>query len=265
MDGAARNVAARPIGLGTPVQAQLRAIDAGQDLPDSNGIMLTAFVKSLGQLADRAILAALGWTLLCAVLIFGLTGWALWQGLTWVTERYGGPLGDYAEWTGVLAAIMTILAFWFWWRVVAIAVLQLFADRIVIAVERKHYPQAAVSARDLPLGPSLAMALRSLGRALLYNALALPFALVLLFTGVGAPMLFLAVNAVLVGRDLTEMVAARHPHASAQAQSRTSRFVLGLIANLLLLVPLVNLLAPIIAAAMATHLFHQRKAMGALS
>jgi uncharacterized protein involved in cysteine biosynthesis len=99
-------------------------------------------------------------------------------------------------------------------------------------------------------------------RALLYNAIALPFALILLFTGVGAPMLFLAVNAVLVGRDLDEMVAARHPHLRLERASRTSRFILGLIANLLLLVPLVNLLAPIIAAAMATHLFHQRAAGG---
>lgn len=221
--------------------------------------MLTAFFKSLGQLGDRAILAALGWTLLLAVVIFGLTGWALWQGLIWVMARYGGPLAEYAQWTGVLAVIVTIVAFWFWWRVVAIAVLQLFADRIVVAVERKHYPDAAKSAIDLPLGPSLAMALRSLGRALLYNLLALPFALILLFTGVGAPMLFLAVNAVLVGRDLDEMVTVRHPGLDMQPATRTSRFVLGLIANLLLLVPLVNLLAPIIAAAMATHLFHQRK------
>ncbi|WP_017670132.1 EI24 domain-containing protein [Blastomonas sp. AAP53] len=224
--------------------------------------MISAFFKSLGQLSDRAILSALLWTVLCAVLVFALSGWALWQGLAWAIVRYGGPLGDYAEWTGVIAAIGTIIAFWFWWRVVAIAVLQLFADRIVIAVERRHYPGAAASARDLPWGPSLAMALRSLGRALLYNALALPFALVLLFTGVGAPMLFLAVNAVLVGRDLDEMVAARHPALCDAPGSRTSRFVLGLIANLLLLVPLVNLLAPIIAAAMATHLFHQRGARG---
>ena len=42
----------------------------------------------------------------------------------------------------------------------------------------------------------------------------------------------------------------------------TLRRELGLFANLLLLVPLVNLLAPIIAAAMATHLFHQRAAGG---
>lgn len=224
--------------------------------------MLSAFFKSLGQLGDRAILGALAWTLALAVLIFGLTGWGLWQGLAWAMARYGGPLSSYADWTGVLAAIATIIAFWFWWRVVAIAVLQLFADRIVIAVERRHYPQAAATARDLPLGPSVTMALRSLGRALLYNALALPFALILLFTGVGAPMLFLAVNAVLVGRDLDEMVAARHPGLADGAPRRTSRFVLGLIANLLLLVPLVNLFAPIIAAAMATHLFHQREAGG---
>ncbi len=225
-------------------------------------MMLNAFFKSLGQLGDRAILGALFWTILCAVLIFVVTGWALWQGLAWAMAEYGGPLSGYAAWTGLLAAVATIIAFWFWWRVVAIAVLQLFADRIVIAVERKHYPQAAASARDLPIGPSIAMALRSLGRALLYNLIALPFALILLFTGVGAPMLFLAVNAVLVGRDLDEMVAARHPHLGLERASRTSRFVLGLVANLLLLVPLVNLLAPIIAAAMATHLFHQRAAGG---
>lgn len=222
--------------------------------------MLNAFFKSLGQLGDRAILGALAWTLALAALIFALTGWGLWHALAWAMARYGGPLSDYAEWTGVLAAIATIIAFWFWWRVVAIAVLQLFADRIVIAVERKHYPDAAKSAVDLPLGPSIAMALRSLGRALLYNALALPFALVLLFTGVGAPMLFLAVNAVLVGRDLEEMVAARHPASTEHPGTRLNRFVLGLVANLLLLVPLVNLLAPIIAAAMATHIFHQRRA-----
>jgi uncharacterized protein involved in cysteine biosynthesis len=224
--------------------------------------MLTAFFKSLRQLGDRAFLGALGWTLCLSVLIFIGSGWAIWQGLAWAMASYGGSLADYSQWTGILAAAVTILAFWFWWRVVAIAVLQLFADRIVIAVEHKHYPDAAKSAIDLPLGPSLAMALRSLGRALLYNAIALPFALILLFTGVGAPLLFLAVNAVLVGRDLTEMVAARHPGGNEAPQSRTSRFVLGLVANLLLLVPLVNLVAPIIAAAMATHLFHQRRATG---
>lgn len=224
--------------------------------------MLSAFLKSLGQLGDRAILAALGWTLCLAVLIFALSGWALWQAMAWAMTEQVGPLQPYARWTGLLAGVATVIAFWFWWRVVAIAVLQLFADRIVIAVERKHYPQAAESAVDLPLGRSIIMALRSLGRALLYNALALPPALILLFTGVGAPMLFLAVNALLVGRDLAEMVAVRHPHSGAEPQPRTSRFILGLIANLLLLVPLVNLVAPIIAAAMATHLFHQRRAGG---
>lgn len=224
--------------------------------------MLTAFFRSLGQLGDRAILAALGWTALCALLIFGTSGWALAQALAWAVAQYGGSLAGYAGWSSLLAVVMTIIAWWFWWRVVAIAVLQLFADRIVIAVERKHYPDAAARAVDLPLGPSLAMALRSLGRAILYNMLALPFALILLFTGIGAPMLFLAVNALLVGRDLTEMVAVRHPSLAAQPQSRTSRLILGFIANLLLLIPLVNLVAPIIAAAMATHLFHQNRAGG---
>ncbi|WP_373487051.1 EI24 domain-containing protein [Blastomonas sp.] len=222
--------------------------------------MVSAFFKSLGQLGDRAILMALLWTILCALLVFTATGWLLWWGLTELGTGTVGSGAQINQWSGALAVVATIIMMWFWWRVVAIAIVQLFADRIVIAVERRHYPDAAASTTDLPFGPSVAMALRSFGRALAYNIIALPVAVVLLFTGVGAPMLFLALNAVLVGRDLSEMVAARHPGAAGALLSRPNRFVLGLVANLLLLVPLVNLLAPIIAAAMATHLFHQSRA-----
>ena len=75
-------------------------------------------------------------------------------------------------------------------------------------------------------------------------------------------LLFLAVNAMVLGRDLANMVAARHFDRAARrqwlAQNRGQRLLLGGITTALFLVPVVNLVAPVVGAAMATHLFHGR-------
>ena len=63
--------------------------------------------------------------------------------------------------------------------------------------------------RHPSLALSLRMGLASALRALVFNLLALPLYLVLLVTGVGTVALFALVNALLLGRDLGEMVAVR--------------------------------------------------------
>ena len=61
-----------------------------------------------------------------------------------------------------------------------------------------------------------------------------------------------------------DMVAARHlagdDMKTWRGNTSLSRFALGLIVTGLLSVPGVNLIAPVLGAAMATHLFHGRKA-----
>jgi CysZ protein len=95
---------------------------------------------------------------------------------------------------------------------------------------------------------------------LLYNLIALPFYILLLVTGVGTALLFVAVNGVAFGRDLGEMVAARHlDRAGRQAwlrATRGDRALMGVIVTAIFLVPLINLLAPVLGATLATHLFH---------
>lgn len=218
--------------------------------------MIDAFLKSLAQLTDGAVLRVLMLSMALSLAVFALCGWLLFIGLDQLIGRTFGDFQSRTGLAGILAALSTIFAGWLLWRIVAISVIQLFADSIVAAVERRHYPGRAMQARAPGLGPSLRMALASLGRAIGYNAIALPFYLVLLFTGIGAPLIFLAVNALLVGRDLAEMVLVRHAPEQGLAIDRLTRFLLGLVANLLLLVPFVNLLAPVIAASMATHLAH---------
>ena len=100
--------------------------------------------------------------------------------------------------------------------------------------------------------------------ALAVNAIALPFALMLLFTGIGPALLFWAVNAWLLGRELTDMVWLRHRPKTASGPraptpvDRIERFLFGGAIAALLAVPFVNLVAPVLGAAAATHLVHRR-------
>jgi uncharacterized protein involved in cysteine biosynthesis len=82
---------------------------------------------------------------------------------------------------------------------------------------------------------------------------------VLLFTGVGPALLFWLVNAVLLGRELQDMVWLRHRHGADEPApvGRAQRFLLGGAVAAMLALPFVNLLAPILGAAAATHLIHR--------
>ena len=64
----------------------------------------------------------------------------------------------------------------------------------------------------------------------------------------------------LVGRELQDMVWLRHRrHAADPAPvARGERWLLGGAVAALLALPLVNLLAPILGAAAATHLIHRK-------
>ena len=218
--------------------------------------MLSAFALAIGQLGDGRVLRIIAKSLAVALLVFAALGAAGWWSLDWLLSRW-----DLAgELRGALALAVTIAGGWLLWRIVALAVLQLFADEVVLAVEARHYPQAAALARKLGWHEELANGLRGAGRALLFNLLALPVALVLLVTGVGAPLVFWGVNAVLLGRELQDMVWLRHrPDPDAPPPLRGhQRFILGGIVAALFAVPLINFLAPFLGAAMAAHLIHRK-------
>jgi CysZ protein len=224
-------------------------------------VMLRAFTLSLGQLGDPPILKVLVKTVAVTLMVFVALGIALWWAASSAAAAWGwGASTGFAAAAG--AALIAVISGWLLFRVVAIAVIGLFADAVVEAVERRHYPDALASARPVSVARSLRMGLASAGRALLFNLIALPLYLVLLVTGVGTVALFVGVNALLLGRDLGEMVAVRHMDQAAVrgwlAATRTSRLMLGLVVTGLFVVPVIGLLAPILGAAMATHLFHGR-------
>ena len=220
----------------------------------------TAFALAVRQLGDPAILRVLFKSLAITLALFALLGAALGYGLGALAEAYGWyPFEGAAV---LLSIIVIALGAWLLFRFVALFVLQFFADEVVAAVEARHYPDAAHTARELPFREELGNGLKSGLRALLVNAIALPLALVLVFTGVGTALLFWAVNAFLLGRELQDMVWLRHRRDEAELAPMRGpkRFLLGGAIAGLLMVPFVNLLAPVIGAASATHLVHRGRA-----
>tara|TARA_R110000868_G_scaffold90850_4_gene251772 strand:+ start:735 stop:1415 length:681 start_codon:yes stop_codon:yes gene_type:complete len=224
--------------------------------------MIQAFTRSLAQLTDRTILAILLKVILLTILLFILFGVAAYFGLVWLFAWLGWTGGGFAAATA--AALIAILTGLLLFRIVAIFVLNIFSDEIVDAVERRYYLGRAETAKPPGYAIGIKMGLASAGRALGYNILAAPLYVVLLVTGIGVPIAFFAVNGLLLGRDLQDMVAARHVVdyrnlAAEWSLPKAQRFLLGLIAALLLAIPFVNFLAPVLAAAMATHLVHGRR------
>ena len=227
--------------------------------------VVTAIARALPQLAEGRILKILLKSVFVTLVLFALLGFAGWYGLSLLlgdwNEGYAAELG------ALVAVLLTIIGGWLLFRIVALFVLQFFAEEIVAAVEERHYPHTAQTLRQRPFAETLGDSLRSAGRALGLNLLALPVALILLVTGVGTALLFWLVNAFLLGRELMEMVWLRHRTDKAELPpiSRVQRCALGGFVAALMAIPFVNLVVPVIGAAAATHLVHRSKGQKAIA
>jgi CysZ protein len=224
--------------------------------------MIGIFFLALGDLADSRILGVLLRSLLVTLLIFAGLG----VGLGWALAG-SDPCAAFADMTcplspaegGIGAIALTLLALWFLFPAVALGVVCAYVERIAAIIEQRHYPRAAAQARSVGAGGALALGLRSAARVLIYNLVALPFYVILLFTGIGPLILFVAVNGMAFGRDLGEMVAARHgDRAERRAwleMTGVQRMLIGSVVTGLFLIPFVNLVAPVLGATMTTHLY----------
>lgn len=222
--------------------------------------MLRAFSLTLAQIGDPAILRVIAKSLALTLMIFAALGIAAIFATRSVVAAYGW--GDDAGFAAAAAAgVAVIVSAWLLFRAVAIPVIGLFADDVVAAIEARHYPAAAQIARPATAALSVKLAFASFARLILLNLLAVPLYGLLLFTAIGPLILFLAINALLLGRDLGEMVAVRHLDTAAVKSwlrvTRGERAFMGAVVTGVFMIPIINLIAPIVGAGMATHLFHR--------
>lgn len=170
-------------------------------------------------------------------------------------------IDDWLTWADEAALGLTaILAWYFLFPAISTTIMSLFLEHIAGAVEEEWYP-ARIGRRPVPLMEALWNGLQFALIVIVLNLIALiPYLILLVLGGIGAPLLFLALNGYLLGREYFEMVALRHMDRRDMVRMRrTSRgpvFIGGLMMAGLFLVPVVNLFAPLVGASVLTHIFH---------
>jgi CysZ protein len=214
--------------------------------------MMTALCRAVYVLAMPPMRRVVALSLGLAVLTFALLWLAVagvlydtvffeWRPLNWVVDLMGG---------------LAVLALsWLFFPAVVTLITSLFLERIAAAVEALDYPGRGPPRRQ-PIGETVGAMLRLTALTLLLNLLALP--VYLLIPGINL-FLFLALNGYLLGREYFEVVALRRLDAAATKAAR-NRFGLrvflgGVVIAALFALPLVNLVAPVIATAFMLHVF----------
>ena len=220
--------------------------------------MIAAFLKAIDQISDRStrrvVWISLGFTLavfigLMLVVMFLLSSTALFS---W------GWLETIVDFMGWLAALAIT---WFLFPGVAGAFTGLMLDRVADAVEARHYP-------GLPpvKGASFSEALLSAAKFLVIMIFLNIFLLAFLIIPPLFPFVFYGVNGYLLCREYFTMVALRRVGAAeAEALRKAHRgrlFFAGVLIALMLTIPVVNLLAPIVATAAMIHLFEEWRSQG---
>ena len=125
--------------------------------------MFETFQLAVRQLTDRKIVILLGRVLLVTLGILAVLGIGLFYLLTWSFAQLLPQDGGFAA--AAAAAILSILAAIFLFRVVAIFAINVFSDDVVDAVEQKFYPARAEQAKPPSYALGLRMGMASAGRA----------------------------------------------------------------------------------------------------
>jgi uncharacterized protein involved in cysteine biosynthesis len=212
--------------------------------------MISAFVKALSLTKEPAFWHVVRHSILLTIAAFiGLYG-IVWGVLTYVSIidiRWIDTLVD------VLGGLAVLALTWLLFPAVATLVISGFLERIIVAVEARYYPHLPAPT-PLAFWPGVAVAIKFSSVMVVLNLLALP----LYFVPVLNVIAFYGVNAYLLGREYFELVALRRLDSRTAKQLRRGHrlqlFIAGLPIAGLLTIPVVNLVAPLIAAAFMVHL-----------
>lgn len=220
--------------------------------------MFNAFSKGISQLNDRRTRKVLWLCIGAAMAVFAV----LWVVIGFLlTSTVFFSTGWLETAVDLLGGLATLILTWFLFPGIMSALIGLFLEDIAGAVEARHYPSLP-KAKGLPATAVMLTTLRFLGKVIILNILLLIF---LLFPPV-FPFVFYAVNGYLLSREYFELVALRRigpEEMKALRRAHRGRlFMAGVMITVLLTVPLVNLLAPVVATAAMVHLFEGWRGKG---
>ncbi len=224
--------------------------------------MISAFSLAIGQLSDKSLRQVVWIGLLSSLAIFVLLwiviGYVLFETKIFTTGWFFGVFDWAVEWlTNIFGGVLIIIATWFLFPVTATLIASFFLERAAQAVENKHFPNLPAPRRQ-NLSEILKITFKFTGLSVVLNLLALPVYIVFFFLGPLNLFVFYALNGYLLGREYFELIAHRRiePLQTIHLRNafRGQMFLAGVIITFLMTIPVVNLIAPVIATAAMVHL-----------
>ena len=212
--------------------------------------MFGAISKAFAQLGDPRIQRLIGASIALTLVVFVALALLAWWLIGWLSGLHGW----WAEIAQIGGILVTLVLAWFTFPALTAAIAAIFSEKVISAVEARYYP-----GRPAPMETSIAAAifdgLKLALLSLIVNLITLP----LLFI----PPLYVIVawglNGYMLGREYYEMAAFRRLERGQAKQlfaARRSTFTMGgVLIAILSTIPVVNLIAPIVATAFVVHLF----------
>ncbi len=216
--------------------------------------MLFALFRAVAQLSTPALRRVVGFGLALSVTCFAV----LWIAVAFALYHaswFGWRLLDWL--VDLLGALAVAGLSWLLFPAVATMVMGFFLGHVADSIELLDYPGRG-PARQAPVSETIVATLRLMSLTIVLNLLALP--IYLLLPGVNF-FVFIGLNGYLFGREYFEVVALRRLDLTAARAARRRFagrvFCGGVIIAGLFAMPLINLIAPVIATAFMVHLFEK--------
>jgi uncharacterized protein involved in cysteine biosynthesis len=225
-------------------------------------MILNDFLRAVAQFSDprfrRVLWIGVALTLLLLTIIFaGFVGAIQIFVPDTLSLPYVGEIGGIDLALSVGSFFLMIGLSVFLMVPVAAAFTGFYLEEVAAAVEARHYPHLP-PAKPASLWDA---AMDGLGFFVLLTGVNILSLALYLFAGPFVPVLFWALNGLLLGREYFTVVAMRRlGRLEARAMARRHRgqiWLAGVLMAAPLSVPLLNLLVPVLGAATFTHLFHR--------
>jgi len=226
--------------------------------------IMSAVTRTLAQVFDPAFLK---------VFILGILTTIAAMVVTWFLANYLKDqfiltefdwqwVNSFFQWLLDIDWIFNIIFFFLmgvFFPPIATIFMSLYLDDIVDAVEDKHYPGHKAGKR-LGVSHLAYLALRLAFMIILLNIIVIPLYIFFFWLPFVPLVIFYTLNSYLLGWGYYEMVAVRHLGIKEASRHRKSirGQVLGggFMITLLYTLPVINLTAPILGAAILAHIFH---------
>jgi uncharacterized protein involved in cysteine biosynthesis len=213
--------------------------------------LLDPLIKAFSQLDDPRLQRVVGLSIGTALVVLLLLGVGAW----FLIAQLGDVSTAWLDWLiEVMAGLGLVVLILFLFPAAVSATIGLFLESVAEAVEARHYPGLAPP-RGQTVREAIQSGLKFAIVAILLNLVALPLYLIPPFN----VFVFYVLNGYLLGREYYETVALRRLDARLAGELRRRNrwrvFLAGVVITLMLTVPLLNLIAPVIATAFMVHIF----------